>query len=163
MGAPVDGYPSLASFMASDPDQTATIFKRFNRLSARNLLYLQSELTDLDAQLNVLDEQDRGMPCARSWDSFKKRGQDEPERMVLIKKIRETMLEYSEYWVHVHLPAVRRLTYIRDFTGARSYSHVLERTRSEDVEGFSIQLPPRRSTRCEKLSNTRRHKYEAVR
>jgi hypothetical protein len=48
---PLDGYPSLADFIASDPDRTSLVFRRFDRLAARNILYLQSELADLETKL----------------------------------------------------------------------------------------------------------------
>lgn len=96
----IDGYPSLAAFMASDRDKTTLIFKRFNRLSARNLLYLESELAELQTKLDAYDEQDRvdadSLQCARNWESFKRRAESQPERMQLIKQIRNTMKEYSE-------------------------------------------------------------------
>jgi len=46
---PLDGYPSLAETISSDPDRTSLVFKRFNKLAVRNLLYLQSELVELEA------------------------------------------------------------------------------------------------------------------
>lgn len=45
------GYPSLARFIASDSDRTSLVFRRFDRLAARNLLYLQSELAELEGKL----------------------------------------------------------------------------------------------------------------
>lgn len=46
----LDGFPSLAEFIASDPDHTSLVFRRFDKLAARNLLYLQSELAELEAK-----------------------------------------------------------------------------------------------------------------
>ena len=46
---PLDGYPSLAEVISSDPDRTSLVFKRFDKLAVRNLLYLQSELVELEA------------------------------------------------------------------------------------------------------------------
>lgn len=95
-----DGYPSLAAFMASDRDRTTLIFKRFNRLSARNMLFLGSELAELQARLDAYDERDRqdteSLQCARNWEEFKKRAERQPERKQLIKQIRDTMREYSK-------------------------------------------------------------------
>jgi len=48
---PLDGFPSLANFIASDTDRTSLVFRRFDKLAARNLLYLQSELTELEHKL----------------------------------------------------------------------------------------------------------------
>ena len=46
---PLDGYPSLAADIANDPDRTSLVFRRFDKLAVRNLLYLQSELAELEA------------------------------------------------------------------------------------------------------------------
>jgi hypothetical protein len=54
----VTGYPSLASFMASDQDKSTVIFRGFGRLSARNLLYLQSEMAELEARQEAFDMED---------------------------------------------------------------------------------------------------------
>ncbi|VUC34359.1 unnamed protein product [Clonostachys rosea] len=90
-----DGYPSLAAFMASDPDRTALIFKRFDRLTARTLLYLESELAELQAQLDAFDEEDRGSPCARNWTTYKEKWKIYPQRAKLLEGIKETMMEYK--------------------------------------------------------------------
>lgn len=81
--------------MASDRDRTAMIYRRFDYLTSRHLLYLQSELAELESCLSEYDEQDRGLSSARSWQSFKEKGQDQPERIHLIERIGNTMLEYS--------------------------------------------------------------------
>jgi hypothetical protein len=47
---PLDGYPSLTEDIASDPDRTSLVFRRFDKLAVRNLLYLQSELVELEAK-----------------------------------------------------------------------------------------------------------------
>ncbi|KAK0657804.1 hypothetical protein B0T16DRAFT_434242 [Cercophora newfieldiana] len=97
-GAYVDGFPSLAAFMASDWDKTAMIFKRFDRLAARNLLCLQSELAELEAQLDQYDREDQEnlqtMQYLRNWKAYKERG--ETERMELMARLRSTMREYRE-------------------------------------------------------------------
>ena len=54
----VKGYPSLAAFIASDCDQSTAIYRRFDRLSARNLLGLQSELVELEARQDAFDAED---------------------------------------------------------------------------------------------------------
>jgi hypothetical protein len=52
----LDGFPALSCFMGADRD--AAIFQCFDRLSARNLLYLQSNLNELQAKLDQLDQID---------------------------------------------------------------------------------------------------------
>lgn len=72
------GYPSLAAFVASDRDRTTLIYKRFDELAARNLLYLQSELAELQHQQRAFDQVDiiadmKTKQCARSYGDLKKK------------------------------------------------------------------------------------------
>src|SRR5277367_11613 len=73
--AHLDGYPSLAEFITKDQD--AAIYRKFERLSARSLLYLQSELHDLEGQLQQLDHDDakdignvEAQKAAREWNYY---------------------------------------------------------------------------------------------
>ncbi|QPC64435.1 hypothetical protein HYE67_006666 [Fusarium culmorum] len=95
----VDGFPSLANFIASDRDGTSTIFKRFNRLATRNLLNLQSELAELEAKLDAFDDQDResreSLQSLRNWKDFKDRNDEDSERRKLLRDIKSTFKEYS--------------------------------------------------------------------
>jgi hypothetical protein len=50
------GYLKLSSFMV---DRQYTIFRKFKILANRDLLYLQAELTHLEAELSVLSDHDR--------------------------------------------------------------------------------------------------------
>lgn len=101
----VKGYPSLSSLIASDYDHSTFISKRFDRISARNLLYLQSELAELEAQQDGFDREDfksRDESAGRrDWKTFKSRSNDasfpkEKARMDLMMKIRGTIKEYKE-------------------------------------------------------------------
>jgi len=95
----IDGFPALAAFIASDRDGTSAIFKRFNRLAARNLLYLQCELAELQDKLDTFDYEDGNardtLQSLRNWEEYKARAQ--PERMDLLRNIRATMKEYRKY------------------------------------------------------------------
>lgn len=55
----VSGFGSLASFMASDSDHSPFIFRRFDKLAARDLLYYQSQLAQMQAEQDELDVHDR--------------------------------------------------------------------------------------------------------
>lgn len=55
---PIQGFPRVADKIACDPDRTSTIFRRFDRLSARSLLFLEAQLAELEARQNRSDEQD---------------------------------------------------------------------------------------------------------
>jgi hypothetical protein len=103
----VSGYPSLAAFIASDLDHSTAIYRRFDRLSARNLLYLQSELVALEKQQDELDKQDLisdeldGKAKASNWDLLAERaesGNDDEarKRVTVAKAIREKIKEYSQ-------------------------------------------------------------------
>jgi hypothetical protein len=43
------GYPTFSAFIARDQD--AAIYRKYESLSARNLLYLSSEIHELEGQL----------------------------------------------------------------------------------------------------------------
>ncbi len=68
----LSGYPRYSAFIASDEDKSTTIFRRFQRLSARNLLYLESELSELEAIQDRLDQEakrDEDLELsAQSWE-----------------------------------------------------------------------------------------------
>lgn len=95
----VDGFPSLSAFIASDRDGTSAIFTRFNRLAARNLLLLQSELAELQAKLDAFDSEDRddmeNLQSMRNWTDYKSSHGPDSDRMILIGQMRSTMKEYS--------------------------------------------------------------------
>ena len=75
----LEGYPSFAEFIARDGD--AAIYRKFGHLSARNLLYLQSELHELEDRLQELDREDvrrvaddEAQKAARAWSHFSDAG-----------------------------------------------------------------------------------------
>lgn len=100
----VNGYPSLAAFIASDEDQSTSIYRAFKRSSTRDLLYLEAEISELEAQQDAYDEQDlRGdldaKKCATSWPEFFSRANDprHRERLEVVMKMRRLMRKYREY------------------------------------------------------------------
>ncbi|KAL2845201.1 hypothetical protein BJY01DRAFT_214391 [Aspergillus pseudoustus] len=105
----VKGFPSLAQFISRDYDHSTFIFKRFDELSARNLLYLQSELADLQALQDQYDREDvkaswEEKEGRRDWDKFKSKASssgngkfpEDEKRMELALKIRAALREYKE-------------------------------------------------------------------
>lgn len=79
---PMTGFPLLADFISSDVDHTPSMYKRFGRLSARNLLYMQSELAELEAKQDEYDREDFGATLSEkeslhNWRLFKQRSQQE--------------------------------------------------------------------------------------
>ncbi|KAH7342604.1 hypothetical protein BKA65DRAFT_478476 [Rhexocercosporidium sp. MPI-PUGE-AT-0058] len=53
----LEGFADFAAYIGSDRD--LALFRRFDTLGARNLLYLQAELLALEEQLQEYDEEDR--------------------------------------------------------------------------------------------------------
>ena len=111
-----DGYSALAAWIAHDPDNESYVFRKFDRLSARNLLYLQSQLIALEGTLDRLDEeiqetQDMELRLsAQRWETFVENaenpGRPERRRMELAKLLQEKIKEYRksttilEYYFH---------------------------------------------------------------
>ena len=107
----VKGYAFLAEFIASDRFAKSTAsYRRFDRLSARNLLYLQTELNCLEGRQEALDEEDlqadfdAQRACA-DWELSEARSKNvssehherELKRMNVVREVRAKIKEYSVY------------------------------------------------------------------
>ncbi|KAH8816614.1 hypothetical protein F5884DRAFT_853049 [Xylogone sp. PMI_703] len=123
--APINGFPRVADKIASDPDKTTTIFRRFDRLSARNLLFQEAEIAELEAQLDKLDSNDliaadgTVIECHSDWRKFEKyaterNGQDEQAnpkqaaRFELALKIKEKLRDYRKFSIQ-ELPSSEKV------------------------------------------------------
>jgi len=110
---PINGFPRVADKIASDADKTTTIYRRFDRLSARNLIFLEAEIAELEAQLDRQDAEDRRaasqvvLECHSNWRKFERYADekdangnpvdpDQASRMKLALKIREKIKEYRK-------------------------------------------------------------------
>ena len=101
----VNGYSSLATFLSSDRDKSTTIYRRFDNLSARNLLILQSELMELEALQEKYDTEDRSLSTnekasMRNWAILEREAKEfdnarAKERIRLTLEIRAKIKEYS--------------------------------------------------------------------
>lgn len=108
---PINGFPRVADKIASDPDKTTTIYRRFDRLSARNLLFLEAEIAELEAQQNKYDTDDllaanQGViECHSDWRKFERYANEKDQsgkltqrtqakKMKLALKIKEKLKEY---------------------------------------------------------------------
>ncbi|KAF2498495.1 hypothetical protein BU16DRAFT_558551 [Lophium mytilinum] len=85
------GYPRLAAFISMDKEHA--IFRKFQMLNCRNLIYLQSEVTSLETQLLRVDEtlEKSSVDDLRSWPAF---GSD-PERLRLVERISNALEKYN--------------------------------------------------------------------
>lgn len=101
------GFPALSNFLSSSPNAENFIFKRFDRLAARSLLYYQSELAQLEQSLDKLDKEEWeildwvGQECAHRWEHFEEKRTSDPrqkERWNIILRARTVLREYSNYY-----------------------------------------------------------------
>ena len=102
-----DGFSSIAHSFASDPDNETFVFKKFDELGALNLLYLQCEMMDIQAQLSVLDDraQDTSLRGVMRWWEAMRREADNPEscrrevkqKLELIHGLRRATQEYRKH------------------------------------------------------------------
>lgn len=99
------GFAFVADLIARDEDKSAAIYRRFDKLSARNLLYLESKLGILESEQKRFDEEDGTTfdlkSAAISWEEFEELAKqpDKPEvqkRMKLVTEIAETLRTYRK-------------------------------------------------------------------
>lgn len=75
----INGFPSVAAKIACDTDKTTTIYRRFDRLSARNLLFLQAQVAELEGLQDRYDAEDLKTgdlvtkQCQSDWTDFVRR------------------------------------------------------------------------------------------
>ncbi|TVY42734.1 hypothetical protein LOCC1_G004107 [Lachnellula occidentalis] len=102
------GFALVASKINSDADKTTTIYRRFDELSARNLLFYQAELAELKEQLKEYDEEDSqardkiAVESQRDWSVFERSAGEwvvrEKRRMELMMEIRENTVKALRDW-----------------------------------------------------------------
>lgn len=102
------GYAAAASWLARDPDNETFIFRRFDKLAAVNLLYMQSDILELEKRLDdmhlvTVGSHDMDLKDAAStWETLvhqcrsNNSGQDAKDRLGLIMELRSKLKEYRE-------------------------------------------------------------------
>ncbi|MCJ1234589.1 hypothetical protein MMC14_002550, partial [Varicellaria rhodocarpa] len=106
------GYPKIAFLMSKSPE--FSIFRRYGALNAKNLLYLQAELKNLEAKLHDFETADESsqhedrMIYSRDWETLKDSceadaiaGNDKNQWRTILE-IREKLREYSHLDTLVH-------------------------------------------------------------
>lgn len=107
----MQGYDKLAFFIGADRGHS--IYKRFAKLNAKNLLYFQAELVNLEAQLKSIELADKASEVAEKEPfpysvfhlkrSYQSPGEDEngqprhPTQWLKVLEIRHLLKEYSVY------------------------------------------------------------------
>jgi hypothetical protein len=92
----IRGYPKLAGRMAKRPEQA--IFRRFDELNARNMLYIQAELCKLELQIRTKEMQDKQNNLEYSTNYEKlaaSHDSADAAQIQLIEKIKEKLKDYS--------------------------------------------------------------------
>jgi hypothetical protein len=107
LARPRDGYPALAYWIARDPDNETFIFRKFNRLAARNILHLQAQLCALEHEIDQLDETLRSnedldtRQSLRRWETLVEHAEEagRPEKKLLLKlsDLKTLLKEYCMY------------------------------------------------------------------
>lgn len=100
------GFARLAGFIASDKEHSSSVYRRYERLAARNLLYIQSELQELENHLDIFDQKDArrsvdSLGLALDWPLEQHEAQThldphESERQVLVRELRAKIAEYRQ-------------------------------------------------------------------
>lgn len=103
---PSKGFATVASKVAYDPDKSTAIYRRFDALSTRNLLFYQAELAELESLQRQYDTEDAkerdelSVECMRDWSSFVRNTEEgrerERKRMELAMKIRDKLEKYRK-------------------------------------------------------------------
>lgn len=109
---PKKGFAQAARWIALDPDKETFIYRKFDELAARNLLYLQSELLVLENKLDQLDRHDAISndmdlrDAIMKWETlegqFNCGNRDAIVRMDLIVTMRAKLKEYRVLEAHYH-------------------------------------------------------------
>lgn len=98
------GFAALSSWIVSDGDQELLVFRKFGEISARNLLYLQSELLSIEARLRAWDEKVQGSndttleEVAETWEMMiEQANEGKPEAKALLELVGQLRVKIKEY------------------------------------------------------------------
>ncbi|KXH52665.1 hypothetical protein CSIM01_11277 [Colletotrichum simmondsii] len=98
------GFAQASWLLASDVDSEGFIFRKFNKLSARNILYLQCEVLALEEKLEKFDRLVDGstdtslQESARKWEKLVAQcNASEPRAVEMMTTVRELRMKLREY------------------------------------------------------------------
>ncbi|PVH93843.1 hypothetical protein DM02DRAFT_603402 [Periconia macrospinosa] len=137
LGQVRDGYPALAAWIARDPDGEAFVFRKFDRLAARNILHLQSRLIALENDIDQLDEEARRTgdsetkQSLRRWETLMKHAENpnrpEKKRVAKLDELKDVLKEYYETLLRqaqvadFRKPSYRVLKTFRDYLDGKAF------------------------------------------
>ncbi|KAI6565003.1 hypothetical protein MCOR03_002150 [Pyricularia oryzae] len=105
------GFPAVSRWIAADDDGEALVFRKFDRLAARNLLYLQARMLELEERINNMDSAVMGRDAAveqalRNWEMLVAKSEDSKvhiearekmkKQIDLHEELQKTIKEYHE-------------------------------------------------------------------
>lgn len=99
MEHPLNGYPRLANLVGLYPG--LAIFRRFSRLNAQNLLYMQAELAQMEYELDLVAAEDsqNDNPDVQSFQTcvhnMKKAQGPDGLQWQMVLDMRQRLKEYS--------------------------------------------------------------------
>ncbi|KAJ4319369.1 hypothetical protein N0V94_003959 [Neodidymelliopsis sp. IMI 364377] len=92
-----NGFPRLAAFQASDPN--FGLYRSYSYLHSRILLDLQSEITELEDELDHIDwdenDEDEDRPKCRATEAAEGEAEDARTRRVVLREIKAKLMEYG--------------------------------------------------------------------
>jgi hypothetical protein len=99
-----DGYPAVSRFISSDLDGESYVFRKFRTLTARKLLYMQSQILELEEQLADFDRTAASSPddwelhlAARSWEKLIANAESRGKEKQIRKVIDEIEVKLDNY------------------------------------------------------------------
>jgi hypothetical protein len=101
------GFAQVASWIASDLDNETFIYRKFDEISARNLLYMQCEILLLEKELESFDRRvarrdttmelrDAARTLEELIEQSKAENQDAKNHLELIMSLRSKIKEYRK-------------------------------------------------------------------
>lgn len=109
-GQCLDGFPAFANMIVYDSD--AAIYRRFDTLSARNQLYLQSELNALQQRLQTLDREDAidlrneaVRRAAREWKEYADASNTRAKEHRELQQVIHLKLKAYRLWLPIYSPS----------------------------------------------------------
>lgn len=106
------GYTAAAEWLARDADNETLVFRKFDKLAALNLLYLQSEILEIEHRVERMHQDSIAngsdldlQETARRWETLVRQAtegdprfrQDAQAKMQLVWDLRAKLKEYRKF------------------------------------------------------------------
>ncbi|USP73078.1 hypothetical protein yc1106_00352 [Curvularia clavata] len=142
-----DGYPTLARWIARDPDGETFVFRKFDQLAARYALHLQARITSLEAEIEGQDRIARNhaeyevRQGSKSWEMLSERAKAvdsfEEKRVNSIEEMGELVQKYYDFLNARSQIAEKRQPCDRSMSALREF---VNGTAVKNDEGVPVSL-----------------------